>query len=160
MATPWSDLTVPKSSCNTRPTVMLGACRQQAWLNIWYRSNCQCVFALTILEVSTTQGWERSQFRFFGVRVTHLARWSATTGIFKFMSWSGWNRNYFGKENRNPRTHLKKEIQKSKNLSGRMLPVICSRALGLDQWVESICRHVDLFFLSFFGLEDPSQSLD
>jgi len=33
---------------------MLGACRQQAWLNVWYRINCRCVCARTILEGRTT----------------------------------------------------------------------------------------------------------
>jgi len=46
MTTPWRNLMVPKSSCNTRPAVMLGACCQQAWWNVWYRSNCQgvCIY--------------------------------------------------------------------------------------------------------------------
>jgi len=37
------------------------------------RINRQCVYAVTVLEGSTTQGrvWERQQFRFFGVRALH-----------------------------------------------------------------------------------------
>ena len=47
----------------------------QAWLVVCYWSKCQCVCVLTVLVGSTTQQrvWVRWQFRFFRVRVPHLA---------------------------------------------------------------------------------------
>ena len=49
---------------------MLGACRQQAWLNgVWYRIYCRCVHVRTVLEGRTTllaspqQTWSLEPFR-------------------------------------------------------------------------------------------------